>query len=414
MNAEGAEILNACNRGQEGEDFIDCPICGFFERVSTLSDTFAILDALLTESRRIANADAGTVYLVVKGKLIFSAAQNDTLFPASKASKYAYLNESLALDSDSLAGYIAESGKNVNIADAYAIPAESVYKFNDRLDKKTGYRTRSILALPLKNLQGRIIGVLQVFNNRDTDEGAFSSKKEILLERMAKMVTIPLEKSFLIISMIMRMLRTSALRDPNETAGHVQRVGSLAAELYQRWAEARNIDPDEILLKKGRLRLAAMLHDIGKVGIPDAILKKPGQLNERERAIMNTHPALGASLFDADGNEIDAMAREISLHHHARWDGSGYTGSDKIPSPKGEDIPIWARIVSIADVYDALVSKRCYKEAWSPEEALEVLRKESGKSFDPELVDLFINMQDLVQAIYERYDECKEEKLALA
>lgn len=383
-----------------------CAVCDFFQRAADLSDTHAVLDAILTEARKLSNADAGTIYLIRGDELEFSAAQNDSIFPASLASKYAYMNARLPITNESIAGHVAVTGEILNLDDVYDLPSGSEFGFNPAFDEKTGYRTKSMLSVPIVNAHRRIIGVLQLINSRQHGESApFAARMQADIARLAAMATIPLERSFTVTSMILRMLSTSALRDPAETGAHVRRVGAMAAELYQRWAEAHGVDPEKMLVAKSQLRLAAMLHDVGKVGIPDAILKKPGRLDSAERGIMERHAALGAGLFDDPDSEIDSIARDIVLHHHAKWNGTGYTGSEEIASPAHEDIPLGARITAIADVYDALASRRCYKEAWEPEKALEILRKDAGSHFDPELVQYFCEIQDVVQSIYERYRE---------
>lgn len=381
-----------------------CTACEFFKKTASLTDTHAVLDSLLTEARKIGHADAGSVYLARDGELSFSAAQNDTLFPASAANKFFYMNSSIPIDKTSIAGYVAATGMSLNIADVYELPQGSEYGFNVDFDKKSGYRTKSVLTLPLLNGRGEVAGVLQLINSLENGGIVpFTQGMERTILNLAAMATVPLERSFLLTSMILRMLQTSALRDPSETAGHVYRVGAMAAELYHRWAEAHGIEPEELLATKGILRMAAMLHDVGKVGIPDSVLKKPGRLTDDERQVMQKHAILGASLFKNASDGMDRMARDIALHHHAKWDGSGYTGDESVPSPAGADIPLWARLTAIADVYDALVSRRCYKDAWDSAKALEVLRKDAGSHFDPELVEYFADIQDTVQAIVERY-----------
>lgn len=382
----------------------DCHGGDFLRRVSALSDTHAVLEALLSESRKVAGADAGSVYLLDNGELSFAAAQNDSLFPGSAASKYAYLKAKLPVSRASIAGYVASTGEILNIPDLYAMPDGLEYSFNDSFDRANGYHSRSMLTVPLVNGQNGIVGVLQLINaSRDGQPGGFGRQEQFQIASMANLATLPLAKAGLVVNMIMRMLQTAALRDPTETSGHVQRVGSIAAELYQRWAEAMQLDPEKVMAQKSRLRLAAMLHDVGKVGIPDGVLKKPGRLTPEERQIMEGHAALGASLFDGMGTEIERLARQIALHHHAKWDGTGYTGSSEIQTLSGRDIPLGARIVAIADVYDALVSRRCYKDAWQPEMAFDVLRKDAGSHFDPDLVDCFVEMRDVIEAIYLRF-----------
>lgn len=377
-------------------------IYGFLLKLSHLSDTYAIFDALLRETRKLANAEAGSLYIVNGDKLVFSAAQNDNLFPEDAANKYIYMNSRMPINRSSIAGYVAATGRSLNIPDVNSLNPDLEYRFNNAFDLQTGYHTQSMLVVPLVNSQKKVIGVLQLINAMDDGEiVGFNNYTAHLIARIASLATIPIEKALMVINMIMRMLKTAALRDPAETGTHVQRVGNLSAELYHRWALGKNLDPDEILANKSRLRLAAMLHDIGKVGIPDGILKKPGRLTLEERNIMQTHSALGASLFMGVNNDIEEMAREITLHHHARWDGNGYTGTKERVSPAKEDIPIWARIVAIADVYDALVSKRCYKDAIDQSLAMANLQEEAGTHFDPELVTRFTEIQDVIDTIYQ-------------
>lgn len=385
---------------------IECPGCEFNRKVAGFSDTHSILDALLTFSRKQVNAEGGTVYLVAGGELNFAAAQNDVLFPESAESKYAYFNSRLPLSKSSIAGYVASTGESLNIPNVRELPWDSEYKFNPELDLATGYHTTSILAVPLKNGSGQIVGVLQLINRKGlSGYEPFSETMAQDATRLAQMATIPLERSFLVIAMILRLLKTASLRDPSETAAHVRRVGSMAAELYHFWASKHKVDPEEILFSKGQLRLAAMLHDVGKVGVPDAVLTKVSKLTDQERIQMEQHACLGASLFGTSKHVIDNMARDITMHHHARWDGAGYTGRKDVPSPSGPEIPVWARITAIADAYDTLVTPHPFKKVWTPREALAFLRHEAGKHFDPELVEDFRQIQDVVKSIYERFPD---------
>jgi HD-GYP domain-containing protein (c-di-GMP phosphodiesterase class II) len=166
------------------------------------------------------------------------------------------------------------------------------------------------------------------------------------------------------------------------------------------------------------LRIAARLHDVGKVGISDVILKKPGRLTAEEYSVMKEHTVFGARLFGGNESVLDRAAIEVTLHHHERWDGGGYPGdrdgeitSDSVDAPpssgiglKGEDIPLFARIVSVADVYDALSSKRMYKEAWPEDRVLAEMKVNAGKQFDPELIEIMFENVDLFRAIHEKYN----------
>ena len=158
-----------------------------------------------------------------------------------------------------------------------------------------------------------------------------------------------------------------------------------------------------------------MLHDAGKVGISDKILKKPGKLDDDELRIMKMHTVLGHRLFANTNSEIDAMAAEVALHHHERWDGKGYPGKDvdlekaeAIDHSSGKEnieIPITGRVVAVADVYDALISKRIYKDAWTEDKVLEYIKSSAGTHFDPEVVEAFFSIYDVITAIRDKYAE---------
>jgi len=177
------------------------------------------------------------------------------------------------------------------------------------------------------------------------------------------------------LQVVQRLGRASEYRD-NETGKHIIRVSFTAALLAEKlgWSKAEC----EILLH------ATPMHDLGKIGIPDAILLKPGKLEDDEWEIMKTHTAIGAHILEGEDSELLKTAREISLAHHERWDGTGYPRG-----LAGEDIPQSGRIVALADVFDALTSHRPYKEAWTIEAATAYMLANSGTHFDPFLVPIF-------------------------
>lgn len=385
----------------------DGDFCNFFQRVATYSDTHTSLTGILHKAREITNADAGSIYLVIDNELIFASAQNDTLFPDLKANKFFYLDYRLPMHESSIAGYVATTGESLNIADVYTMDMSKPYSFNKSFDESSGYHTQSLVALPLRNMEKQVKGVLQLINCKHNDAIVpFSKQMEEKLSRLTNTAAVPLERAFMTTNMIMHIIELSAMRNTRETMNHVWRVGCMASELYQRWATNHKLDPEHILVIKGQLRFAAMLHDIGKVALPDAILKKSGALNRRERNEVKKHAAKGASLFRDKRNEIERMAYDIALHHHAMWDGSGYTGDDNIPTLAGEDIPIYARITSLVDAYDMIVYRGSKNYPWNrAKRAMAILVKKSGVLFDPELVNIFVEMRDIIEAIYERYPE---------
>ncbi|TNJ67989.1 response regulator [Paenibacillus hemerocallicola] len=196
------------------------------------------------------------------------------------------------------------------------------------------------------------------------------------LEDRVKERTSELEKAkFEILELLGR---TSEYRD-DVTEQHTQRVGQLSGMI----ARELGLPASEAEL----IRLASPLHDIGKIGIPDRILLKPGRFTEEEFEEMKTHAGIGASILDGSLFPVLQVAKVIALTHHERWDGRGY------PSGlKGSDIPLAGRIVAIADFYDALTHQRPYKQAWTKEETVEEIRKQRGAHFDPEIVDAFLKI----------------------
>jgi len=207
------------------------------------------------------------------------------------------------------------------------------------------------------------------------------------LERKVASRTEQLRQSYE--AMIHSLSMAATFRD-NETGNHILRIGESAAMI----AEALGQAPSSVEL----MRLAAPMHDIGKIGIPDHILLKPGRLSDDERVEMNRHPVIGYEILMAAGQSpLLKLAAEIAMHHHEKWDGSGYPGG-----LVGEAIPLSARIVALCDVYDALRSSRPYKQAWSSERALELLREQAGRHFDPALVEIFCRLVEPIELLLQR------------
>jgi HD-GYP domain-containing protein (c-di-GMP phosphodiesterase class II) len=236
----------------------------------------------------------------------------------------------------------------------------------------------------------------------------------------ASNAAVALDRAQLMRSILLHMISMAELRDPSETGSHVNRVGGYSVEIFEAWARKKGLAKEEIERRRDLLRMAAMLHDVGKVAISDTILKKPARLDEDEYRVMKTHTWLGARLFADTFSEWEEASRDVALNHHEKFDGTGYpghidpftgeaspgkTGPDGLPVPKrGDEIPLFGRIVALADVYDALASRRSYKEAWSEERVLEVIREESGRHFDPDVVDAFLDVLPSIRAIGSRYE----------
>jgi HD-GYP domain-containing protein (c-di-GMP phosphodiesterase class II) len=198
-------------------------------------------------------------------------------------------------------------------------------------------------------------------------------------------------------------------------------VASFSVEIYEAWAIQKGIDTQQIERNKDTLKIASILHDVGKVAITDLILKKPARLDNYEYDLMKQHTYLGAQLFLNQRSDFDAAAFLVTLSHHERWDGRGYPGhidymtgeplqghrdaNGKAIGKKHDEIPVFGRIVAIADVFDALSSGRAYKEAWDEERVIETMNKERGGHFDPEMLDTFISVLDVIRNIIHLYPE---------
>ena len=392
--------------------------------LSLYKDVDLLMERILTLARQFTNAEAGSIYIREDNWLKFSYTQNDVqqkALPPGK--KLVYSTFSIPINHESIAGHSAASDVMLNIPDVYNLPHEAPYTFNKEYDELSRYRTRSILTFPLKTGRGGVIGVLQLLNAKNSkgDVIPFDPTDEPFVKHFATSVAIALERAQITRQMILRVNKMAELRDPKETGAHVNRVASYSMEIYEAWATSRGVPHDEIQKNRDVLRMGAMLHDVGKVAIADAILKKPAKLDAAEYETMKQHTLFGARLFADVYSEFDEAAASIALNRHERWDGKGYPGHVNVqtglPLPgyeddkgkplgkKGEEIPPFGRIVAIADVYDALSSKRAYKEPWDETAVLENLRSEAGKQFDPDMMDAFFSCIDTIHTITKRYTE---------
>jgi HD-GYP domain-containing protein (c-di-GMP phosphodiesterase class II) len=397
--------------------------------LNKIQDADILLERILLEARLVLNADAGTIYVREGDQLVFKYSQNSTIekrLPPGQ--KMPYTNLRIPIDDSRIAGYAANKRAALRIADAYAIPANKPYKFSPSFDRQNDWKTRSILAQPLITSSGNLLGVIQVLNALDEEGNAipFTAVDERIVGHFAASATVALERAYTTRAIILRMNRMAEMRDPKETGAHVNRVAGYVAEIYERWAFNRDIPGAERGKTKDTLKMAAMLHDVGKVAISDLILKKPGRFTPEEYLIMQAHTCYGARLFADPQSELDEISAQVALTHHENWDGSGYPGKvdicaeNPIGTPlekgpdgsarrlKGEEIPLGGRITAVADVYDALISRRVYKEAWDTEKVYEEIRSQAGKKFDPEVVKAFFEILPRIEEIRSRYPDLDE------
>jgi HD-GYP domain-containing protein (c-di-GMP phosphodiesterase class II) len=392
--------------------------------ITEVKDIDILLERILAAARHIVNADAGSLYVKKNNRLKFICSQNQTLQKKlAPGRKFIYSTFTLPIDNESIAGYVASTGEMLNIPDVYRLPDNTPYLFKREYDEISNYHTQSILTFPLTINHRGIIGVMQLINACD-EEGnihAFPKEDEDLIKHFAGSAALAIERAEMTRAIILRMIKMAELRDPKETGPHVNRVAAYAVEIYESWVSGRECMPEEMERNKDVLRMAAMLHDVGKVAISDAILKKPGKLDPEEFKVMKKHSYLGCRLFSDPYSEFDKAASIIALTHHERWDGTGYPGhidpvsghpiggyelgGGEAQGKKAEGIPAFGRVVAIADVYDALCSRRTYKEPWDEARVLETLRSESGKHFDPEMIEAFFSSYDVIRSMAGRYPD---------
>jgi HD-GYP domain-containing protein (c-di-GMP phosphodiesterase class II) len=395
--------------------------------ISQIKDIDLLLEKILSEARLFTNCDAGSIYIKEGDNLKFSYTQNDTMLgKLPPGRKLPYSTFSIPINNSSIAGYVAANGTILNIADVYETSESYPFTFNRSYDDLTGYRTCSMLTIPLKNFRNDVIGVLQLINALDADGKAipFARENEEIILYFANNAANAVERAKMTREIILRMNKMAEMRDPKETGPHVNRVASYSVTLYEAWARRKGLPQDEIDKNRDVLRMSAMLHDVGKVAISDMILKKPGRFTPEEFQTMKLHTLFGANLFSDIYSDFDESAGIVALNHHERWDGKGYPGyidpHTQLPLPgyetengaargkQGEEIPLFGRIVALADVYDALSCRRCYKEAWDNNEVLDTIRDEAGKQFDPELVAVFFECVDSFQQIEKLYPDLEQ------
>ncbi len=328
-----------------------------------------LLQVTMEEVARILEADRCTVFLldeehqelwsivamgIEKGKEI--------RFPADKG----------------IAGYVAMTGEVLNIPDAYQDE-----RFNPEIDRKTGYHTRNMLTMPLKNKNKEIIGVFQVLNKFD---GPFTRQDEELLSAISQIVATAVENSILyeeqVASLNSFVETLSATLDTRDyiTAGHSRRVTLYTLAICQQMGMEKECCE--------QLRYAALLHDIGKLGVPESVLFKRGKLTEEEYQEIKKHPALTRQILESIRfpRKLKKVP-DIASTHHEKLNGKGYP-----QGLKGEEIPLGGRVLALADVFDALTSHRQYRDREPLVDVWHIIERERDQAFDGEIMDAFLSL----------------------
>lgn len=344
--------------------------------ITALTDIDELLRVIAEETKNAIQADRCTVFLWDK--------DTDELW--SKVALGLDSSQEIRFPADKgLAGYVVKTGETVNIVDAYNDP-----RFNPEVDTKTGYRTKTILCMPIMNNNREIIGAFQVINKID---GIFTKNDEDLLIAIGGSASIALENAQLfdqqlqlyreqklLFESFIDTLATSIDARDKITAGHSTRVKLYSILL----ADALGMNAkDKSLLEK-----AAILHDIGKIGIRDSVLQKDGKLTDEEYKHIQEHVRITHNILNKIYMSPDfRIITEMACSHHEKWDGTGY-----YRHLKGEEITLGGRILAVADVFDAITSKRHYRDKMPIANVLDILMKGAGSHFDKNLVDVFMSI----------------------
>ena len=357
----------------------------YLTEVSAVRDYNEMLIILANMGRALTSSDRCTVWVVSDDK--------KTIW-----TKVAHGMKSVEIPIDSgIVGYAITSGEKIIIDDVY-----SDTRFNHEIDKSTGYTTKSMMVIPMFDNDDEIIGAIQVINHKG-EKGIFDKRdmQRLMLASTYAAETLISAKLSAEIEETQRevVFTMGAIGESRskETGFHVKRV----AEYSKILALASGMSEKEAEL----LKQASPMHDIGKVAIPDAILKKPGRFTDEEFEIMKTHAELGHSMIKDSTRPLLQAAAIVAYEHHEKYNGKGYPRG-----LSGEDIHIYGRITALADVFDALGSDRVYKKAWDDDRIFKLIKEERGEQFDPILVDLFFENLDKFLEVREKFKDKYEEK----
>ncbi|MDD5286440.1 MAG: HD domain-containing protein [Desulfuromonadaceae bacterium] len=355
------------------------PVSGTDEKrkLHSLMEVAALINSSLDpdEIKRLAVETATSCVGADAASLLLLDSETEELyFEATTGEKSAQLKEIRLKPGQGIAGWIARRGGSSIIDDVTADK-----RFNADVDRATGYETRNMIVVAVASKE-RMVGVLQAINKH---EGRFTDDDLEMLETLANQVGTAIENALLYQEQRETFLGvTTAFAEALEkrdtyTGGHTRRVCEYSMAI------ARHLKLPEKQLEE--LHLSAILHDIGKIGVPDRVLQKPGKLEPDEFAEMNRHPVLGSEILE----HIKSLRPMVDgvRHHHEKYDGSGYPDRKK-----GEEIPLMGRIIAVADSFDAMTSTRPYRTALSHETALDELIAFSGRQFDPGVVEAFIEV----------------------
>lgn len=333
--------------------------------VNSSLDIHEIKKRAIDSATMLTGAEAGSL-------LFLDAETGELYFDVATGEKGDTIKTIRLQKGQGIAGWVAENHLPMIIENTSSDP-----RFCKTVDETSGFATRNMICVPVGTKE-RLIGVLQIINKR---EGPFTTRESAIMATFAHQLAITIDNAKLheelketFYETIHAFAETIELRDPY-TGGHTRRVMEFSIAIAIRMGLPQS--------EREKLRLSAILHDIGKIGVPDPVLLKPGRLDPEEAREMMKHSEIGADML----SRIKKLKEIIPgiKHHHERFDGRGY------PSGlKGKDIPIIARIITVADAFDAMTTDRPYRKGLDFETAVDELKKNSGTQFDPDVIKPFL------------------------
>ncbi len=354
-------------------------IFGYITKIAAIHDHTRLLPELAQMGRDLVSADRCSVWVLDKEKkhLWTKVAQGVD-----------YINIPIG---SGIVGNAISQKRAMIINDVYGDP-----HFNSSVDRETGYKTETMMVIPMHNSNDEVIGAMQVINKKGAE--GFSDEDLRHLTLASTYVAESVESSLLLEEIdatqreLVYIMGVTGESRSKETGNHVKRV----AEYSRLLAELSGLSEEECNVLKD----ASPMHDLGKIAIPDAVLNKPGSFNEQERRIMDTHAELGYNILKGSERTLLKAAAIVAYQHHEKYNGTGYPNG-----LRGEAIHIYGRITALADVFDALGSDRVYKKAWDDEKIFELFEKERGEHFDPKLIDLFFANKARFLAIRDEFKD---------
>ncbi len=339
-----------------------------FEEISNINDINEVIQKLVEVNKKIFRTEGASI-------LLLNEKTNELYFKAIDSEKKNIIRDIVIPPGKGIAGESLMKNKTIVVNDTSSDP-----RFYMEVDKTSGFKTKKLVATPIRVL-GRVIGVLEAINK--SDDSNFDEKDIETIEVVSNIAGINIQNSLfyeklrkILIDVIKSLIIALEARD-EYTRGHSERV-----QMYsQIIGEELGLHRDVLM----NLQLSAILHDIGKIGIPDSILRKDSKLTEEEFEVIKQHPLIGYKILSS----IEDIEEEILngvLWHHERYDGKGYPNN-----LSGKKIPFFARIIAVADTFDAMTSDRPYRKGLPPDTAFEEIIRNKGSQFDPEVVEAFSN-----------------------